>query len=179
MPRKNPEVSWLKSYNPTIDETAFVDPKAEVIGDVRIGKFVYIAPFAVLRADEGSPIVIGDKTNVQDGVIIHALKNTQVKIGKEVSLAHGCIVHGEAEIGDNSFIGFKTIILRSKIGKGCFIGHGAIVIDAEIPDRKFVPHGHVVKKDDTFEDITNEQKEFMEEVVEVNIEFAKAYKKLD
>ena len=179
MPRKNPEVPWLESHEPTIDETAFVDPRAEVIGDVRIGKFVYIAPFAILRADEGSPIVIGGRTNVQDGVIIHALKNSQVRIGKEVSLAHGCIVHGGAEIKDNSFIGFRAIILRAKIGKDCFIGHGAIVIDAEIPDGKFVPHGHVVEKDDTFEDVTEQQKEFAKEVVEVNVEFAKAYKKLD
>ncbi|RLI75365.1 carbonate dehydratase [Archaeoglobales archaeon] len=179
MPRKNPEVSWLESSSPTIDETAFIDPRAEVIGDVRIGKFVYVAPFAVLRADEGSPIVIGERTNVQDGVIIHALKNTQVKIGREVSLAHGCVVHGGVEIGDNSFVGFRAIILKSKIGKGSFIGHGAIVIDAEIPDGKFVPHGHIVKENDTFEDVTKEQKEFMEEVVEVNTELAKAYKKLD
>ncbi len=179
MLRKNPEVPWLKSCSPTVDETAFVDSKAEVIGDVRIGKFVYIAPFAVLRADEGSPIVIGDETNVQDRVIIHALKNTQVKIGNKVSLAHGCIVHGEAEIGDNSFVGFGAIILKSKVGKGCFIGHGAIVIDAEIPDGKFVPHGHVVKEKDTFKDVTNEQKGFMDKVVKVNVELAKAYKKLD
>ena len=72
-----------------------------------------------------------------------------------------------------------AIILKSKVGKGCFIGHGAIVIDAEIPDGKFVPHGHVVKEKDTFKDVTNEQKGFMDEVVKVNVELAKAYKKLD
>ena len=179
MPRENPEVSWLRSSKPTIDETAFVDPKAEVIGNVIIGKYSYIAPFSILRADEGSPILIGSKTNVQDGVIIHALKNTMVKVGDEVSLAHGCIVHGKAEIGDNSFVGFRAIILNSKVGKGCFIGHGAIVIDAEIPNGKFVPHGHVVRKNEVFSDVDDEQKKFMKEVIDVNVELAKAYKKLD
>jgi UDP-3-O-[3-hydroxymyristoyl] glucosamine N-acyltransferase len=65
----NPNVTW-----PKISKTAYVDPFAVVIGDCQIGKLVLIAPFAVCRGDEGTPIYIGDYSNLQDGVILHSLK---------------------------------------------------------------------------------------------------------
>ena len=58
---------------PTIENSAFVHPFAVIIGDCHIGKEVLMAPTAVCRADEGIPIYIGDYSNVQDGVILHAL----------------------------------------------------------------------------------------------------------
>jgi carbon dioxide concentrating mechanism protein CcmM len=65
----NPNVT-----DPTISEFAYLDPLALVIGDCEIGKLVLVAPFAVCRADEGIPIRVGDYSNMQDGVILHALE---------------------------------------------------------------------------------------------------------
>ena len=67
----NPNVTF-----PRISKTAYVDPLAVVIGDCEIGKLVLVAPFAVCRGDEGTPIHIGDYSNVQDGVLLHALETT-------------------------------------------------------------------------------------------------------
>ncbi|MCS4541384.1 MAG: carbonate dehydratase [Euryarchaeota archaeon] len=140
MLRENPVTSWNKNrINPKVGRTAFVDKTAVIIGDIRIGREVMICPNAVIRADEGFPIIIGEGSNVQDCVIIHALKGTSVKIGKNCSLAHGAVVHGPCEIGDNSFIGFNSVILKLKIGKNCFVSHNSTVIGVEIPDEKFVP----------------------------------------
>jgi len=61
---------------PTISKFAYVDPLAVIIGDCEIGKLVLIAPFAVCRGDEGTPIHIGDYSNMQDGVLLHALETT-------------------------------------------------------------------------------------------------------
>ena len=61
---------------PRISKFAYVDPSALVIGDCEIGKLVLVAPFAVCRGDEGTPIRIGDYSNMQDGVILHALETT-------------------------------------------------------------------------------------------------------
>ena len=67
----NPSVIY-----PTISKFAYVDPLAVIIGDCEIGKLVLIAPFAVCRGDEGTPIHIGDYSNMQDGVLLHALETT-------------------------------------------------------------------------------------------------------
>jgi carbonic anhydrase len=67
----NPKVT-----SPRISKTAYVDPFAVVIGDCEIGKLVLVAPFAVCRGDEGTPIHIGDYSNLQDGVVLHSLETT-------------------------------------------------------------------------------------------------------
>lgn len=85
---------------PKIDKTAYINPTAMIIGKVSIGKNVFVAPGEVIRADEpGSSVSIGDNSNIQDRVIIHALGNSSVIIGKNTSLSHGCIVHGPCKIG--------------------------------------------------------------------------------
>ncbi|MDY6896190.1 MAG: carbonic anhydrase, partial [Thermotogota bacterium] len=63
-----------KEYLPEVDSSAFIHPVAAVIGHVFIGKRVMVAPFASVRGDEGQPIFVGDESNVQDGVILHALE---------------------------------------------------------------------------------------------------------
>ena len=62
--------------SPVISKFAYVDPFAVVIGDCEIGKLVLVASFAVCRGDEGTPIHIGDYSNVQEGVFLHALETT-------------------------------------------------------------------------------------------------------
>jgi carbonic anhydrase/acetyltransferase-like protein (isoleucine patch superfamily) len=62
-----------KAYEPAVDPSAYVHPLAAVIGNVEIGKNVMVAPGASLRGDEGQPLHVGDHSNVQDGVVIHAL----------------------------------------------------------------------------------------------------------
>src|SRR5919202_1960690 len=105
----------------------------------RISKFAYVAPFAVCRGDEGIPIRIGDYSNMQDGVILHALETTShsknmdnrrysaegsllkgndagfkngfaIYVGDKVSLAHGVQVHGRAYIGNDTFVGMKSFV---------------------------------------------------------------------
>jgi len=148
--RENPD-----GEKPEISATSFIDPKAVVIGNVKIGNNVFVGPHALIRSDESPTkgIVIGNKVNVQDGVQIHCLRNTSVEIGDEVSLAHGSIIHGPAKVGKNAFIAFGAVIFAAEIGDGAFIGHNAVVdgIGVEeglkIPAGKMVPSGAVVAKD--------------------------------
>jgi hypothetical protein len=62
---------------PEIQETAFIHPFAVIIGNCYIGKFVLVAPTAVCRGDEGTPIHVNDYSNMQDGVILHGLETTE------------------------------------------------------------------------------------------------------
>jgi SulP family sulfate permease len=180
---------WLGQIRerPLIAASAFVHPAATVIGRVVLGEHVHVAADTSVRADEGSPFHIGANTNVQDGVVMHALKDKRVMVsgepwavyvGKNVSLAHDALVHGPCYIGDETFVGFKAVVHDAIVGAHCFIGIGAVVVGVEIPDGRFVPHGRIVDTADGVDAlplVTEVQKEFNEDVVEVNRGLAVAY----
>ena len=114
MLKSNPKTSWNSEERmPTVSATAYVDDAATVIGDVRIGSQVYIAPGASLRADEATPIIIGDECNIQDCAVFHGLKGSSIELGKRISIAHGAIIHGPLKIGDESFVGFNSVVHAS------------------------------------------------------------------
>lgn len=180
---------WLEHIRerPTVAATAFVHPKASVIGRVVLGDDVHIAADTSVRADEGTPFFIGPGTNVQDGVILHALKERGVLVGGErwaiyvgrnVSIAHDALVHGPCYIGDDTFVGFKAVVHDSVVGARCSIGIGAVVVGVEIPDDRFVPHGAIVDSADAVERLpraTPAHAAFNHDVVEVNRGLAAAY----
>jgi SulP family sulfate permease len=167
--------------------TSYVHDKASVIGDVVLGDHVNVAASASVRADEGTPFFIGSNSNIQDGVVIHALKDRYVQVGSEewavyvgrnVSMAHDALVHGPCYVGDNTFIGFKAVVHDSVVGERCFIGIGSVVVGVEIPDGKFVPHGRIIDspaKVKELPEVTEAHMHFNEDVVEVNRGLAAAY----
>jgi SulP family sulfate permease len=184
---------WLGQIReePLVAKGAYIHPAATVIGRVIVGDRAHIAADTSVRADEGSPFHIGPNTNIQDGVIMHALKDKRVMVagepwaiyvGKNVSMAHGALVHGPSYIGDDTFIGFKAIVHDSVVGAHCFIGHGAIVVGVEIPEGRFVPAGRIVDSADAVDAlplVSHAHKEFNEDVVEVNRGLAVAYHQKD
>ncbi len=183
---------WLQHLKEqaSVPNTAYVHPNASVIGRVILGRNVHIAAEASVRADEGTPFYIGEDTNVQDGVVIHALKQKwitihnekwAVYIGSGVSLAHQALVHGPCYIGDRTFVGFKAVVHDSIVGKGCYIGIGATVVGVELPDERYVPHGAVIdskEKAQSLPRVSPMHQHFNEDVVEVNKGLAEAYREL-
>ena len=166
---------------PQVDKSAYIDPNARVIGNVQIGANVYVGPYAVIRADEADgdgnvqPVSIGDGSNVQDGVIIHALGRTEVKIGRKTSLAHGCIVHGPCVLGDGCFVGFKAAVYDCVLGEGVFVGTSAVVQGVELGAGALVrPAMAVLSEEDVAKSVeTTGQKEtqFMERIINAPIIF--------
>ena len=191
--RDNPTVPWnLEQVHPKYDTTSFIDPNASVIGQVKIGRAVYVAPFASIRGDEGFPIVISDESNVQDGVVIHAHKveydmniveirdgKYAVYIGERVSLSHLCHVHGPALIDENTWIGMGSVIWRSTVGKNCVVLPRAVVMNVAIPDGRLVPAGVVVDTPAAaamLEPVDKSPyKDLNRGIVEVNKELARGY----
>jgi SulP family sulfate permease len=183
---------WLHhlKQQASVSNTAFVHPNASLIGRVVLGKNVHIAAEASVRADEGTPFYIGDNTNVQDGVVIHALKQKWIRvhneewavyIGSGVSLAHQALVHGPCYVGNETFVGFKAVVHDSIIGQGCYIGIGAVVV-VEVPDGRYVPHGAIIdtqEKAKNLAKVSPVHQHFNEDVVEVNKGLAEAYRELE
>ncbi len=182
MLRESPITSWNREKRrPSVSEGAYVDPSAQIIGEVKIGKGVYVAPQVVLRADEGSPIIIGEGTNIQDGVIMHALMGTKIVVGPNCSIAHGAILHGPVEVEENVFVGFRVLLFKCKVGRGSFIGHNATVSGIGLPAMVKVPErGFVNSKAAlaSLDKVGEEEKEFKKEVLKVNGELAKGYLEL-
>ncbi len=180
---------WLGQIReePFVAKSAYVHPAATVIGRVVIGDRAHVAADTSVRADEGSPFHIGANTNVQDGVVMHALKDKRVMVagepwaiyvGRNVSIAHDALVHGPCYVGDDTFIGFKAVVHDAVVGSHCYVGIGAVVVGVEVPDGRFVPHGRIVDTADAVAAlplVTDVHREFNEDVVEVNRGLAVAY----
>ena len=176
MLRKNPQGDY-----PQIDKSTYVDSTAVIIGKVNIGKNIFVGPAAVIRADEpGSAIVIGDNCNVQDRVIIHALRDSSVLIGGNTSLAHGCIVHGPCKISKNCFIGFGSIVFNSEIGRDVIIKHLVVVEGVNISAKKIVESGKAIRDEKDVRELKYADKKikgFVEKVVKTNLDLTKGYRK--
>ncbi len=111
---------------PDIAETAYIHPQASVIGDVKIGEYVFVAPMASIRGDRG-PIEIGNETNVQDGAVIHSHDGYLTRVGKRVNIGHNASIHSK-EIGDNAAIGMGAVLMvGSVVAEGCLIGNSALL----------------------------------------------------
>ena len=112
----------------------YIADECKIIGDVKIGAETTVFWYAVIRGDN-SPVEIGARSNIQENCIIHVEPNSHVKIGDEVTVGHGAILHG-CSIGDRSLIGMGSTVLEgAQIGKDCLIGAGSLVTpNTVIPD---------------------------------------------
>lgn len=128
----------FKGFIPIIDPSSFVHPQASIIGNVIIGKDVYVGPGAVLRGDWGA-IEISDGCNVQENCVIHMFPGVTVKLHRDAHIGHSAIIHG-ATIGENTLIGMNSVIMDNVvIGKNCIVGALSFVnADTIIPDGKMV-----------------------------------------
>lgn len=128
-------------------ENVFIAPNATILGDITLGNEVSVWFGAILRADS-EKIIIGARTNIQDGVIFHTDPGLQISVGEENIIGHGAIIHG-CTIGNNNLIGIRSTILnRAKIGNCCIIGaHTLVTEDMEVPDYSMVlgTPGRIVK----------------------------------
>ncbi len=109
-----------------VHATAYVAENAVIIGDVAVGAESSVWYSCVVRGDR-SPVVVGARCNVQDGAIIHEDPEYSVRLGDDVSLGHGAIVHG-ATLGDRVLVGIRAVVLDGAVvGSDCVIGAGSVV----------------------------------------------------
>lgn len=132
----------IRSYQgimPVVPVTCYVDPSAQVIGDVVLGEQASIWMNAVVRGDVNS-IRIGAKSNVQDCAVLHGMRNLYpVIVGEMVTIAHNATVHG-CVLEDAVLVGIGAVILNNaRIGEGSIIAAGAV-----IPEQTVIPPNSLV-----------------------------------
>ncbi len=121
-----------------IGEGHFVAPTASVIGNVTLMAKTSIWFSCVLRGD-AERIQVGKGSNIQDGAVMHADPGFPLLVGQNVTVGHNAMLHG-CIIGDGSLIGINAVILNGvKIGDSCLIGANSLVPEGtEIPDGSLV-----------------------------------------
>lgn len=124
----------IGAKQPRADAAVFIAWNAEVAGDVELGAGVSVWFSATVRGDI-APISIGDRSNVQDGAVVHVDTGIPCRIGADVTVGHGAILHS-CVVGDGALIGMGAIVLNgAEIGSGCVVGAGALVTQG----KKFPP----------------------------------------
>ncbi|MGB2763850.1 MAG: gamma carbonic anhydrase family protein [Candidatus Aminicenantaceae bacterium] len=124
----------FEGQKPKVDEGTFIAESALVIGDVQIGKDVYIGHGVILRGDYGT-VVVGEGTAIEEGVIVHARPNDRTIFGNHVTVGHGAMIHN-ARIKDYAVIGMRaTISDYSVVGEWTIIGEmGLVKNNQNVPD---------------------------------------------
>jgi carbonic anhydrase/acetyltransferase-like protein (isoleucine patch superfamily) len=121
----------LGDDSPSIPDSAWVAPSADLIGKVVLGEGATVWFGAVLRADN-EPMRIGANSNIQDNSVVHSDIGQPTTIGDNVTIGHQVILHG-CTVGDNSLIGMGTTILNgARIGRNCLVGAGSLVTEGKV-----------------------------------------------
>ncbi|HKP31178.1 MAG TPA: transferase hexapeptide repeat family protein [Chitinophagaceae bacterium] len=128
----------FKGIKPVIHESSFIHPLAAVIGNVIIGKNVYVGPGASLRGDWGA-IIIEDGCNVQENCVVHMFPGVTVHLKESAHIGHGAIIHG-ATIGKNCLVGMNSVIMDNvDLGDECIVAALTFIkADEKIPARSVV-----------------------------------------
>ncbi len=189
----SPLTPWSQNLvEPAIHHTAYVHAFSNIIGDVRIGENVMIAPGISIRADEGNPFSIGANTNIQDGVVIHGLEQGRVHgddgkpysvwIGNNSSITHMALIHGPAYVGNDCFIGFRSTVFNAKVGHGCVVMMHALIQDVEIAPGKYVPSGAIITNQEQADRLSEAQPEdraFAAHIISINDSLRAGYRCAD
>jgi carbonic anhydrase/acetyltransferase-like protein (isoleucine patch superfamily) len=166
----------IRSYHgraPKIAPSVYVDPAAVIIGDVTIGEHSSVWPSVVIRGDVNW-IRIGARTNIQDGSVLHVMKDTHpLELGDGVTVGHAAVLHG-CTIESRVLVGMGSVILN-----GARIGAGSI-----IAARTLVPEGTVVPPGSLFmghpgkfrRALTPEDQASIDAYAERYVELSKTYK---
>jgi carbonic anhydrase/acetyltransferase-like protein (isoleucine patch superfamily) len=128
----------LDALVPHIDPTAWIAANATVIGQATIGAEVGVWFNAVIRADN-DVIEVGDRSNVQEGCVLHTDAGWKLTVGRGVTVGHQAMLHG-CTVEDNVLIGIKAVVLNgARIGRDSLIGANALVTEGKvIPEHSLV-----------------------------------------
>jgi carbonic anhydrase/acetyltransferase-like protein (isoleucine patch superfamily) len=128
----------FRGITPKVAVSAYVDPSAQVIGDVEIGERSSIWPCASLRGDTG-PIRVGNETSIQDNCVLHLDEGFPLTVGDRVTVGHSVTLHG-CTIESDSLIGIGATLLNgARIGMGSVVAAGSLVPEGmQVPESTLV-----------------------------------------
>ncbi|MFD2248443.1 gamma carbonic anhydrase family protein [Pontibacter ruber] len=141
-----PVILPVKGVRPQMGDDCFIAENATIVGDVIMGDECSVWFNAVIRGDVNA-IRIGNKTNIQDGAVIHCTyEKAATTIGNNVSVGHNAIVHG-CTVEDNVLIGMGAIVMdNALVQENCIVAAGAIVLENTVCESGYIYAGIPAKK---------------------------------
>ena len=145
-------IRTFQKFSPKLHKTAYIDPTALVIGQVSIGADSSIWPMSVVRGDINT-ITIGERTNIQDGSILHVSHDGEyspggasMTIGNDVTVGHSVVLHA-CTLKDCCLIGIGSVILdNAVVHKHAMIGAGSLVTNGKELEGGYLWMGRPAKK---------------------------------
>ncbi len=130
----------VRGFTPQIPESCYIAENSTLVGDVILGEECSVWFQAVLRGDV-MPLRIGDKTNIQDGAVLHGTYGVAgVQLGGGVTVGHSAVLHG-CTVGDHCLIGMRSVVMDGgELGEESLLGAGSLVP----PGKKFPPRHLIV-----------------------------------
>lgn len=161
---------------PQFDDTVFVAPSADIIGDVTLGTESSVWFNTTIRGDVNW-IEIGTRSNIQDNTCIHVMNQTgPTQIGDEVTVGHSAMIHG-CTIEDRVLIGIQATILdKAVIESDCIIAAGSLV-----PPGKTMPSGYLCMGTPAkpIRELTDDELASIKEHADNYVQYARAYQQKD
>ncbi len=133
------------SVTPQIGDGVMLAELVRIVGDVRLGEGSTVGQRSAIRADEGTPIVIGRRARIQSRVTFHALKGTSIEVGDHAQIGDGNVIHGPVSIGDNFVSEDDAVVFQATVEDNVTVRSGATVAGAFVlREGTIVPEGAVV-----------------------------------
>ena len=163
----------FQDKHPQVAPSAWVSPAAEVIGAVKIADEASIWPGAVLRGDL-EPIVIGARSNIQDGTVVHTTSGVcPCVIGEEVTVGHRAILHG-CRVDGPSLIGMGAILMdEAHVPAWCIVAAGALVPEGKKLESGWLYLGVPARPKRR---LTEEERAFLRDSARHYVELARAHR---
>ncbi|MBT30955.1 MAG: gamma carbonic anhydrase family protein [Thalassobius sp.] len=139
-------IKKVKGILPQWGQNCFLADNATIVGDVIMGDDCSVWFQAIIRGDVNS-IRIGNKTNIQDGAVIHCTyEKSATTIGNGVSIGHNAIIHG-CTIEDYSLIGMGAIVMdKAVVQENVFVAAGAVVLENTVLESGYLYAGTPARK---------------------------------
>jgi len=150
----------------------FIAENAAVIGSVVLGRQASVWFNVVIRGDS-ERITVGERTNVQDGSVLHADPGAPLTLGREVSVGHNAMLHG-CSVGDGSLIGINSVVLNhATVGRRTIVGANTL-----IPEGKIIPDGVLVlgSPGKVKRELTQEEKDNLLRIAEGYVQRSKLFR---
>lgn len=150
----------------------FIAPSADVIGMVCLQDQSSVWFQTVVRGDTDR-IVIGERSNIQDGSVLHTDAGIQLEVGREVTVGHRAVLHG-CRIGEGSMVGMGAVVMnRAVIGPSCIVAANTLV-----PEGKTIPGGSVVMgaPAKVVREVTDEDRALLRQAVAIYVDRAERYR---
>jgi len=172
---------------PEIHPTALIDPSAQIIGNVKIGPNVFVAPLAVIRSDEPGPdgrvmpIILEEEANIQDGVIMHSHGGQELIIGPRTSVAHGVAIHGPLRTGEGCFLAMRSTLYHVDLEGYVWVGMNATIMNVTLVSHTYVPAGSVVRSNQDITElriVSGKERAYMENVLSAANRLREDYRRM-